>query len=922
MSVPLRAFALLLAVSGSAAAQSRPAATPTRSTFVTTVEGVSEYRLSNGLRVVLVPDSSRPAVTVNAVYLVGSRNEGYGESGMAHILEHLLLLGSSRHPNMKTEATRFGARGNAGTTVDHTYYFSTVPAADSSVEWLLDLQADRMVNTLVSEKSLATEYSVVRNELELGESSSSSASLSRLLTAAFQWHAYRRPVIGTVSDIENVPIDRLQAFYKRYYQPDNALLIVTGRFAVGEMLARIERKFAAIPRPRRALELGNLLVRDHTVEPPQHGEQHVVLRRSSSEQLLLYGWHVPGVGHPDYAVAEVLADVIASNPSGRLYKALVDTREAAAVFGDVMSAEDPSLLLVRVRLRLDQSMDSVDAKVLRLIDSARTAPFSAEEVNRARTSLLRNLELMMSAPDEFAIHLGNWASAGDWRLLLLHRDRIARTTADDVRRVAAAYLKPANRTTVAYIATENPDRAQIPVSPRVNESLAGYTGNPALQRGENFDPTPTNIDARAVRSAMPNGMRVTLLPKRTRGTKVSAQIVVRFGSEQTLEGKSQVNALTAGMLMRGTATLTRQQLIDSLSKLTAAVSVTSGPGNATVVIEGVRTTFVPVLELVAAMLRAPRLDAEELERYRKERLVQLDIQKTDPPQQAVNLVTERLTRRPPKHVLHTNSTEETIDGIARATIDEVLGFYRSHYGGSSADFVAVGDFDLAAVTAAATRLFGDWRSPQPFVRPARLYAPSESTFVTLELKDKSNAMLAMGTTLQLQDGDPDYPAVALVVYMLGSGPGAILTTRVRDKEGISYGVLPFFLVQSQDRFATWTYGAMAAPKNIERLQASLRDELDRVLRDGFTEEQLKNYRQGFLQNRAQSRANESSLAALLLSRRNAGRTMAFEAAIDERVAALTVDDVNRALRKYIDPRRLVLARAGDFANNPPARVTP
>lgn len=898
------------------------AASGAKAVYVTTVEGISEYRLPNGLRIVLVPDSSRSTVTINAVYLVGSRDEGYGEAGMAHILEHLLFLGSVRHPDMKTEEPRFGARRNGGTTVDHTYYVYSVPAADSSIDWLVDSQADRMVNALVSQKSLATEYSVVRNELEIGESSSWEASLNRLLSAAFQWHAYRRPVIGTVSDIENVSIDRLQAFYKRFYQPDNALLIVAGRFAAGDMLARIERKFAAIPRPRRTAELGNLLRRDHTVEPPQQGEQRVVLRRSSSDQLLLYGWHVPGIGHPDYSVAEVLADVIASNPSGRLYKALVDTREAAAVAGDVFSSEDPNLLWVRVRLRLDQSMDSVDARVLRMIDSARTSPFSAEEVTRARTSLLRNLELMMSNPENFAIQLGNWAAGGDWRLLLLHRDRIARTTPDDVRRVAAAYLKPTNRTTVAYIATDNADRATIPASPQPSASLAGYSGNPALQRGEDFEPTPSNIESRVMRSALPNGMRVTLLPKRTRGTKVSAQIVVRFGSEQTLQGRTQVNALTAGMLMRGTEKLTRQQLIDSLSKLTAAVSVSSGAGSATVAIEAVRATFISVLELTAEMLRSPRFDAEELERLRKERLVQFDIQKTDPAQQAINLVGERLNPKPVGHVLHAYTTQETIDGTARATIDDVRAFYRSHYGASAGDLAVVGDFDAAVVTAAAARLFGDWNSPQPYVRPTRTYVPAESTFVSLELKDKSTSMLALGTTLELRDDDPDYPAMALVNHMLVSGPHSILSTRARDKEGISYAFVPFFFVQSQDRYASWTFGAMAAPKNIERLQASLRDELDRLRRDGFTEEQLKNYRQGFLQGRAQARANESTLVGLLLTRRNVGRTMAYEEALEERIAALTVDDVNRALRKYIDPKRLVIARAGDFANNPPAKPTP
>ena len=922
MRVMLRALTLLFVAAGTLGAQARPGDRAPRATLVTTVEGMSEYRLPNGLRILLVPDSSRPTVTVNAVYFVGARNEGYGEAGMAHLLEHLLFKGTVNHPDIKNEETRLGVRRNGGTTVDHTYYIHSVPAVDSVVDWLLDVQADRMLNARVTRQDLATEYSVVRNELELGETSAWETSLKRLMTAAFQWHAYRRPVIGTVSDIENVPIDRLQAFYRRYYQPDNALLIVTGRFGSASLLERIEKKFGVLARPSRSSAEQNLLVRDYTVEPPQQGEQYVTVRRKAEEQMLLYGWHVPGVGHPDYAVAEVLADVMASNPSGRIYKALVDTREAASVFGDVVSSQDPNLLFVRVRMRLDQSLDSVNAKVLRMVDSASRSPFSAEEVTRARTSLLRNLELQMSVPEEFAIHLGNWAAGGDWRLMLLHRDRIARATPDDVRRVAAAYLKPANRTTVAYIPTENPDRAIVPASPNVAAQLSGYAGNPSLQRGEDFDPTPANIEARVSRSTLANGMRVTLMPKRTRGSKVSAQLMIRFGSEQSLHGKSQISALTTGMLMRGTTALTRQQLIDSLSKLTAAVSVSGSINSATVVIETVHSSFIPVLELVAAMLRSPRLDAEELERFRKERLVQLDVQKTDPPQQAINLVQGRFAPRPPGHPLHSNSTQELIDGSTAVTIDEVRAFHREHFGGSAADLSAVGDFDAAAVRTAASRLFADWRNPQPFTRIVRGYEPSESTFVSLETPDKTNAALAVGTTLELRDDDPDYAAMALVNFMLATGPGALLVDRLREKEGLSYGFLPFFTVQSFERYATWIFGAMAAPKNIVRLQHALRDELDRIRRDGFTPDQLARYRSGFLQNRAQARGNESSLAGLLLTRRYANRTMAFEQALDERIAALTLDEVNAALRKYIDPTRLVVGRVGDFANNPPTPPVP
>lgn len=925
MSVTLRACAFLLVAAGALEAQARSGtARPSKARLVTTVEGVSEYALPNGLRILLIPDSTRPTVTANVVYFVGSRNEGYGEAGMAHMLEHLLFLGSARHPNMFAEQTRLGSRRSGGTTSDHTYYIETVPAVDSVVEWMLDLQADRMVNALISAKSLSTEFSVVRNELEQQESDPASAARTRLFAAAFRVHAYGRPTIGNVSDIENVPIERIRAFYRRYYQPDNAMLVVAGRFARQQTLDVIERKFGVIPRPARSATAGNLLSRGYSVEPPQEGDQYLTMRRVSSEQLLLLGYHIPGVAHPDYAPLEVLADVLASNPSGRLYKAIVDSREAAFLIGDVYSSADPNLLFVRARLRQDQSLDSVFAKMVRMLDSATMTPFTADEVARARTSLLRNIQLTMGNSELLAVMLADWGSAGDWRLAFLHRDRLAKVTPEDVRRVAAHYLKPSNRTAVALIPTDQPDRTVVPASPDVASMVAGYTGNTAIETGETLDPSPRSLESRITRTSLPSGMHVSLLQKRTRGAKVFASLVLRFGTEASLQGKAQVAMLTAGMLMRGTTSLTRQQLIDSLSKLTAAVTVSGAANTAsmnmtTVTIETTTANLLPVLDLVADVVKSPRLDADELERYKKERLGVLDNQKSDPVQQALSAAGRQLAPKPVGHILRSMPTDEVMRGIVGATAEEVRAFHRQQYGASAADFAAVGDFDREAVLSVLRRHFGDWRNPSPVALVPRGYAPTDSGYVSIEIPDKANAGFGWAIALPLGEDDPDYPAMALAQHMVSGARSSILFTRLREREGLTYGIVSFFVVQPRDRYTTWSNVILVAPKNIERLQRSFRDEIDRIVTRGFTADEFAIYRDGFLQSRMQARSVESQLVSLLVSRRHAGHTLAFDDAVDAALTTLTLDQLNATVKKYLDPKRIALARAGDFANNPPEK---
>ena len=232
-----------------AAAQSPPAQLPAATTRSASVEGITEYQLANGLRVVLIPDPTKPIITVNIVYLVGSRHENYGETGLAHLLEHLVSYGSPRHPDAKKEQNDRGARRNASTWWDRTNYYETFPANDENLDWALDLEADRMTNAFVRADILASQMSVVRNELEAFENGPSGVLEERAFSTAFLWHNYGKSTIGAKSDIERVPIDRLQEFYRKYYRPDNAVLIVAGQFDEQAALKLVAAKFLPVPRP-------------------------------------------------------------------------------------------------------------------------------------------------------------------------------------------------------------------------------------------------------------------------------------------------------------------------------------------------------------------------------------------------------------------------------------------------------------------------------------------------------------------------------------------------------------------------------------------------------------------------------------------------------------------------------------------------
>ncbi|MEO8203612.1 MAG: insulinase family protein, partial [Betaproteobacteria bacterium] len=587
---------------------------------VTTVEGVTEYRLDNGLRVLLVPDGSIDSVMVNITYFVGSRNEGYGEKGMAHLLEHMLFKGTTKHPKLKEEFSSRGVRFNGSTSYDRTNYYETLAATPANLEWALGVEADRMLNAFVRKSDLDSEMTVVRNEFESGENNPGRVLRQRMLQIAFPWHNYGNSVIGARSDIENVPIERLRAFYRTYYQPDNAMLIIAGKFDEQQALGMAAKHFGPLPRPARKLP------EMYTTEPTQDGERSVVLRRAGDSQMLGSLYRVPSGGHEDYPAIDVLVHLLATQPTGRLHRALVQKGLATSIWGGESSLRDPGFMYFGAGMPKGAATEPVRDALLATLENLAAEPVREEEVERAKTALLNDFEKTQTDTLALVPTLGEFGATGDWRLFYLYRDRLRKVTAADVQRVATAYLKPANRVLGAFVPTDRPDRAEIPPTPDLARALAGYAGGKAPELGDAFDPSPANIESRVIRKTLSNGIRVALLPKKTRGGNVIARLALHWGDEASKANRSTSCALAGAMLMRGTRKHTRAELQEAFEKLKANVSI-NGEGAG---IDTQREHLAGALRLAAEVLKEPVFPPSEFAELRQATITGAESRRGDP----------------------------------------------------------------------------------------------------------------------------------------------------------------------------------------------------------------------------------------------------------------------------------------------------
>lgn len=908
-----RTIALVIALSVCAAA---PAAAPQR---VATVEGIHEYRLGNGARVLLFPEASRPTVTINMTVLVGSRHEGYGESGMAHLLEHLVFKGTPTYPDVPRALRDHGARFNGTTNVDRTNYFETMPATDENLEFGIRLEADRLVNSFVKAEDLASEMTVVRNEFESGENSPTRVLYQRIQSAAYEWHNYGKSTIGNRSDIERVPIANLQAFYRKYYQPDNVVLIVAGKFEEAKALALVEKYLGVIPRPTRRLD------ETYTEEPPQDGERLVTLRRVGTVGSVGVAYHVPSAGHADWAPLHVLASLLAQAPNGRLYKALVEAKLATSVNADAGNHHDPALFSLYAQAE-PRHLDAVCDTLTRVMEDLKAAPFSADEVDKAKLRHRRGQETLQASSAAMAQALSSAAALGDWRLRFLQRDRIAAVTAADVDRVAATYFQRHNRTVGVYVPVEQPQRLAIPSAPPLELLVKDYKGGSVAEAGEAFDPSPENLDARTQVVTL-DGIKVGLLPKKTRGETVALALTLHYGNEESLRELTTAANMLPGLMMAGTRKHDRQALREELDALGIRIAAGQGGGprvgrggaaptlgQLTFSVEAKRSTLPAAIKLLGEILREPAFPPAEFDTMKRRAMAAAESARTDPAALAGSRLARALSPYPAGHVRYVPSIEENVSRVEAVTLAQVVGLYEQQLGAAEGEIGIVGDFEPEPALAQLREVLNGWKSAVPVRRIERM-TPAKQAGLKEDIvtPDRANAVFTAGLAVSVKEMDPDYAALRLGNFILGGGSlVSRLGTRIRQKEGLSYGVSSTFTAAARAPSASFTVNAITNPTNIDRVEKAFTEELALFLASGPSLEELGAAQKAYLEGQKVDRTSDAALAGQIASNLQLGRKFADTRKLEERIAALTPGEVQAAFQRHIEPQRLVIIRAGDF----------
>ncbi|CAN5785756.1 pitrilysin family protein [soil metagenome] len=865
-----------------------------------TVEGITEYQLQNGLKVLLMPDASKPTVTVNVTYLVGSRHENYGETGMAHLLEHLMFKGTPRNARITEEFNRRGMRMNGTTSLDRTNYYELFQASDDNLQWALAMEADRMVNSNIAKKDLDTEMTVVRNEYESGENSPGGVLIKRLQSVAFDAHNYGHATIGNRSDIENVRIENLQAFYHTYYQPDNAVLLVAGKFDEAKTLGWIATSFGAIAKPRRSLPVF------WTTEPTQDGERSVEVRRKGDLQLVMLAYKVPAALHADRDALDFASGILTGAPHGRLHKQLVESGKLVQVFSTGVGSVDAGLKIIGAVIKKGESAEGAKELLLAGIEDFKKNPPTKDEMDRVKRDSANTYEKIMNNHEAIGVGMSEYIAMGDWRYFFKDRDDTDKVSPEQVTAAVKRYFIRSNRSVGMFIPEDAAQRAEIPPAPAMRDVMQGFSPKVATLSAEVFDPSPANIDQRTQHATI-GGLQVALLPKKTRGETVNVSLNLHWGDEKSLFGQKTAASFAANLLATGTSQYSRAQLADEFSKLKISGGLYA--------FQTTRANLPAALALVSHILREANFPETEFIQLREKSLVAIEASRHEPASMAGMAMSLHFNRYPKGDFRATETLDEMLEQVKSTTLAQVKAYHQQFYGASQGELSIVGDMEVTSTLQAIQQAFAGWNSARPYARLVSQNQPVAPVRMSMNTPDKENGFYSSRMNLLLREDDAAFPALRVANYIFGGGAGlnSRLMERLRQKDGLSYGGSSSLTAGDIDPDGSFAISAIAAPQNLAKLEFAVNDELRRALRDGFTQDELTRAKSGLLQQRQQARSSDGSLAGGWNANLYLHRSWAWSQAMDDKIAALTLAQVNAAFQKYIDPAQLSVFIALDEA---------
>ena len=854
--------------------------------------GMSAYTLANGFKIILIPFPTASNVRVELLVKTGSKLEGYGETGMAHLLEHMLFKGAGSRKNIKEDLTALGASWNGTTNADRTNYFETLSSDPEKLDEVIRLEADRFIHAKFTKADLDSEMTVVRNELENSERNPSRLVMDALARNTFIWHGYSRSTIGARTDIENTSYEALRAFHRKHYRPDNAALIVSGNFDVQRVVALTTKLFSAAKNPSTAKP------RNWTFDSPQALTQRSELYASVGTTVVASAWKLPGLSERDAHALDLAVTAVCDADWGSLRKELVTNRGLAVTASCSTSTEaDYSRLMAFAKAGQDADAQTLSNELIRHIQDMANKGVTQEQLERARLSEINQIERAFDSHESIARIVSQYEVAGDWRLMFWVRDVVKSLQLEEANAALKKWVVATNRSDVLLRHTEATSPLVITPPALASTRVEGKSW-PSIFL--DADPAPKSLVelSKSTRSFVLDGDKasVSLIRRKTQGDKVWLVLENDYGTAETLSHRKNACTAASYLMGFGGGGLTRDVLSRRMEELKATWNLRlSGMS-----MEVPRKNLDKVFEILFSVWAEPSLPLNEFESYKSGLLASYESQLKSPVALADNATRLRFDNFPKGHWSKPKTYEEQIADAKSLSYEDVQRCVKDFAKISHARVGVVGNLheqDIRAlwVKAALTN------SEMKYQRIADPTAPTkvDTALIRVDKPDTPNARVLGVAVVALSRQSKDFPALQLAVEVMGGNASSLIWKELREKDGLAYSTGMQVSGSMMDDRTTIQLYATSASAQADKAMEKLKMVLQRVLDEGLSDADIARAKKTWVERRKAFLGRESNFASTLADALLDGYDFLARAKFDESIEQVTAKQATDVLRKYL-----------------------
>lgn len=897
--------------------------------LVKTQQNIEEYKLDNGLKIVLAPNDKENKTFMNTVYFTGSLNDPQGKGGLAHLLEHLAFKGTEniKGDEFQRRLDQYTLSSNASTDYYSTKYTNLIRPESTALAAVIQLEAERMDKLVLQEKYVPTEIDIVKREREIRLDQPFSVLMDQIFKSAYGNQHLGRLPIGDLNELQSINMQELNQFYRNWYAPNNAYMVISGKFDKTQVLKYIDQYFSPIkarPVPKQATV--------PELRPDQIKlRQFIVAKGSDYAKFNIYLTQANAVQQSALSVTPTLYTL---QPSGHLYKDVVEQGIATAVQSATWLDKDMNMVFMGAVYAPNYDANKVQQALNRGVEQAKG--FDETELNRVKNMTRNTADNIKNNAAALGSRLSEYIVTynGDWSKYFKDLNEIQNLKVEDANQIYKDFFKAEYRIQgnitptpedqkkaqkMEPIAEAKPTLEQQAINEEPLKDVSVYQAE-VKQYVKESKKLLSSKEKQIQRAKLKNGIQYALFPTQTRDDKVYSTIALDFGTAESLKHKSELLDLMAYLIMRASTTQSLQQISDKTIEVSGSANVTASGNGLNINISAKKEHFEGYFKYILDVLKNPAFEQTQFDLIQSQSLSSLDRPYTEPDTVAGLTFTRLVERYEPGDLRYHFEPELAKKQYQAATRQQVQQLYQRFFKTHHARVAVTGDFKPKAMQALIKQEFEDWTTAEPYMRLASTYVehPAQKVHALSEQREFGSYLAAIA--LPVGSDHPDVPALQVLRHIMGDSQlSSRLAQELREKNALVYSF------SANVRFSEWdNVGALALGANYTagrsaQVSESIYKVIEELRSHGVTPQEVEAAKASILKKRVSSLEDDRRIHSTLVYQLDKNRDLNYRQKRDRAVAALSKADIDAVIQKYLNRDHLVEVMSDQYGQpvNPP-----